>query len=535
LADLKVLIVDDEKLVRNLLKMRIKWEEFGMKIVGEASSSKEALELVETFKPDIIFTDICMPVMNGIELSKVIAEKHPNIKIVIITGYDRFDYAKTSIKLGVFDYLLKPINGEEIRRVAEKLREKIKMERSHKNEYINLKLQLDENLSYIREKFFNELIQTEMSEKEILERLSCLKLDMKPDTDFFQAAIAEMSNLTEKLEGDLESFNFELVVNLAESINNDNYKLNIFKDNSNKLVLISNNDGFDMEGFCGILKTKITKRYKCAVCIGIGNKVQGIQGIKKSYTQACEALNYKLIKGKNQIINYRDVVVVNENKWEVSADKIEKLTFCIKSGLGDKASEFVEEIFSDFYYNRQNTIVRVRMVLIGVLTACQQVIMENGKIPHDLKEFNTIDYDYISVLDNIPDIKGYMKKFISDLIRVINKSGEKVSNRLIEQIKEHIQKNMHSSKLSLSSVAREFYISPGHLSRLFKQETSQTFVNYVTKIRINKAMELLKETDLKVYQVGEKIGIDDPHYFSIIFKKYTGLSVNKFRKINRSR
>lgn len=534
MADLKVLIVDDEKLIRNLLKMRINWEEFGMEIVGEASGSKEALEMVESLKPDIIFTDVCMPVMSGIELSKAVAEKYPNIKIVIITGHDRFDYAKTSIKLGVFDYLLKPINGEEIRRVAEKLREKIKQERSHKNEFMNLKLQLDENLSYIREKFFNELLQVEMSRKEIQEKLSSLKLDMKPDTDTYQSAVVEISNSTENNEEDLKNFCFEQVVSLAENINKDSYCVNIFKDNSNKLVILSNSDSFDMEDFCGKLKTRIIKKYKCFACIGIGNKGQGIQKVKESYNQACEALNYKLIRGKNQIINYEEIVAENDNKWEIGSEQIEKLTFCVKSGLEDKAHGLVEEMFSDFCYNRHNTIVRVRMVLIGVLSACQQVIMENGKAAGDLKEFSSIDYDYISILDNVPDIKSYLKKYISNIILAVKKSSAKMTNRLIEQIKEYIQQNMHSSKLSLSSVAREFYISPGHLSRLFKQETNQTFVNYVTKIRMNKAMELLKETDLKVYQVGEKVGIDDPHYFSIIFKKFTGISVNKFRKINRS-
>ncbi|MFP3153889.1 response regulator [Lachnospiraceae bacterium ZAX-1] len=251
---LKVLLVDDEYLIRNLIRMRIDWEANGLVIVGEAQNAKEALALIEQHKPDILFTDVCMPHTDGIELSRIALEKHPNIKIVIITGYDEFEYAQKSIKLGVNDFILKPIRAQELLEAVEKIKIKIEQEKAH-----------------------------------------------------------------------------------------------IPKD---KELLCTSNS------------------------IVMGNK----------------------------------------------------------------------------------------------------------------------------------------------------------TTNLIQKIRAYMEDNMHNPDLSMGEVADIFFISTGHLGRIMKQETGETFVNYLTNIRIKQAQELLKYSDLKGYQIGEKVGIKDPHYFSILFKKTTGISINEFRK-----
>lgn len=530
---LKVLIVDDEHLIRNLMKMRIKWEELGMEIVGEASSAREALDLIDEIIPDIIFTDICMPFMDGIEFSKIVTERFPHIKIVVITGYDEFEYAKRSVKLGVSDFLLKPINDEEIRAVALDLKEKIESERTHQKEYEQLKLQLEESLPYLKEKFLNELLQSELNADEIAEKLSYFKIAMNPGSDFFQTAVAEVS-YSQKGTGGGEEERILLAIQCADLIRqtfrNDSF-VNVFFDNGRKIVILCNNEEIDLSECCEVIKTLIINKRKCFVCIGIGNKVQGMKNIKVSYGEACDALNYKVVIGKNQVVNYNDITFMKESQWRANFSKSEKLNFYIKAGLRDKAAELIDELFSELFYSRRHTIDRMRLEAFDILSACQHVILELNIATSDIWKYSTQPYETVSKLDNLPELKEYLKSLISNIIEKVHSTNEKKANTLIEQIKEYIQKNMHNPDLSLSRVAKEFYISSSYLSRLFKQETTQTFVEYVTKIRIEKAVKLLKETDLKVYQVGEKIGIDDPHYFSIIFKKYTGLSINDFRKI----
>lgn len=151
---LKVIIVDDEYLIRNLIRMKVNWEEVNMEMVGEAGNAEQALELVDKLKPDIIFTDICMPAMDGIELSRRIVEKYPYIKIIIVTGYDDFEYARSSIKLGISDFILKPINSSELMQTLSKLRNIIGSERNREIEYNQLKKQVEEKLTNFKRKVF---------------------------------------------------------------------------------------------------------------------------------------------------------------------------------------------------------------------------------------------------------------------------------------------------------------------------------------------------------------------------------------------
>lgn len=186
---LKVLIVDDEHLVRNLLKKCIDWNEIGYEIVGEASNAHEALDLVDALRPDLIFTDIYMPFMDGLEFGKLVFEKYSNIKIVVLTGYEEFEYAKKSIKIGIADFLLKPINDDEIRRVALTMKEKIEAERNHRAEYDRMKKQLEENLPYLREKLLNKLIQNGMEDVDIHQELEYFHISLNPT--FVQVAVIE--------------------------------------------------------------------------------------------------------------------------------------------------------------------------------------------------------------------------------------------------------------------------------------------------------------------------------------------------------
>ncbi len=191
---LKVIIVDDEYLIRNLIRMKVNWEEVNMEMVGEAGNAEQALELVDKLKPDIIFTDICMPAMDGIELSRRIVEKYPYIKIIIVTGYDDFEYARSSIKLGISDFILKPINSSELMQTLSKLRNIIGSERNREIEYNQLKKQVEESLPILREKFLNELLLEQLTFEEIISKCNYFKININPNCDIFQIALMEVNN-----------------------------------------------------------------------------------------------------------------------------------------------------------------------------------------------------------------------------------------------------------------------------------------------------------------------------------------------------
>lgn len=175
---LKVLIVDDEYLIRNLLRMRIDWEKQGLTIIGEASNAHEALDMVDEQRPDIIFTDIYMPSINGIEFSREVLAKYPDIKIVIVTGHDEFEYAHQSIKMGISDFILKPIRASDLLNVIDKLKNKIFEERTRDKELERLKEDLERNFPYLREKYLYQWLKGDLSKEEIHEKAEYFKLPM---------------------------------------------------------------------------------------------------------------------------------------------------------------------------------------------------------------------------------------------------------------------------------------------------------------------------------------------------------------------
>lgn len=531
MSNLKVFIVDDEYLIRNLLKMRINWTELDMEIVGEASDARKALELIDDLIPDIIFTDICMPFMDGIEFSKIVKEKYPHVKIVVITGHDEFDYAKKSIKLGISDFILKPINSEEIRKLALELKKKIEEERLHIKEYEKVMKQLEQNLPYLREKFLIQLLEGELNPNELANKLNYFKFEINPDYNYFQVAVVDVSSGINNME-DREESNILLSIHCVERIRqilrNDKYT-HVFQDNNRRIVLLSNNESLDIMDCCEAIKTLIINRYNCFVCIGVGNKVYGIEKIRDSYSEACVALNYKVVIGKNQIVNYSDITYNNDITWKGIPNKAEKIDFYIKAGMNNKLIELIDQLFTESHYCPGITIENLRLEALDIISACMHVLLEYKIDTSSLWEYPTKPYEEISRMDNMIDLKNYIKSLTTRVINKVHNVNEKKASTLIQQIQQYIQENI-SSELSLSSVAKKFYVSSSHLCRLFKKESNQTFVEYITRVRMEYAMKLLLETDLKVYEIGEKIGIKDSHYFSILFKKYAGCSVNEFRK-----
>ncbi len=531
MSGLKVFIVDDEYLIRNLLKMRIDWKELGMEIVGEASDARKALDIIDDLVPDIIFTDICMPFMDGIEFSKNVKEKYPHVKIVVITGHDEFDYVKKSIKLGISDFILKPINSEEIKKVALELKKKIEDERVHIKEYEKVKNQLDQNLPYLREKFLIQLLEGELSADELLDKLAYFKLEINPEYNYFQVAVVDVSsgvyNLVDREENNI-LLSIQCVERIRQILRNDKYT-QVFLDNNRRIVILSNNESLDITDCCETIKTLIINRYNCFVCIGVGNKGCGIEKISNSYSEACVALNYKVIVGKNQIVNYSDITYSTDAPWRGIPNKAEKIDFYIKAGMNKKMFELIDELFTEGHYCPAITIENLRLEAFDILSACMHVLLELKIDTSSLWQYPTQAYEDVSRIDNMIDLKNYIKNLITKVINKVHNVNEKKANSLIIQIQQYIQDNI-SIELSLSNVAKKFFVSSSHLCRLFKQETNQTFVEYITRVRMEYAMKILMETDLKVYEIGEKIGIKDSHYFSILFKKFTGCSVNEFRK-----
>lgn len=528
---LKVMIVDDEQSVRNLLRICINWEEAGMKIVSEASSGSEALEILEKVNPDIIFTDICMPFMDGLEFCRLAVEKYPHVKVIILTAHEEFEYAKRGIKIGVSEYILKPVNRVEIQRVVLSLKQKIELERSSKEQYERLKKQLEDNIPYLKEKYLNELIQNNPSMEESIRR-NAEYFGIEGFENHVQAAIIETIFSDVEKEKDEEARLLQMMrcMELVKQFFRDDDCINVFYNTNQKIVILNSNPEIDLLECCEQLKTLIINRMKCFVCIGVGGIFQGYRNIRKSYKQAFDALNYKVVVGRNQVISYGDMSLEKPRNDTPDINDMEGLDFYIKAEIFEKAAELVDNFFHEMGSLSNFSIEQARVLSANAVSIVLSAVLELGISYREMFESGLPPYNKIFSADNLPDMKLCLKEYIRWAIDIIKSMRTRKVNSIVAEVVEYVEAHISDPALSLSATAKKFYLNQSYLSRIFKQETGQSFTEYLTKLRMKKALTLLKETDMKAYQVSCEVGIQDPNYFGICFKKYTGMSVNDYRK-----
>jgi two-component system response regulator YesN len=539
MGKLKVLIVDDEHLIRNLLRMRIDWEAQGMEIVGEAANAGEAMALVEQLHPDIIFTDIYMPKVDGIEFSEQVLASYPQIKIVIVTGHDEFEYARRSIKIGVFDFILKPIRPAELVQITSKLREKIQKERLHKHKIEQLQEVMERNQNFLKEQFLTHWLRGALTEQEIVDKAIHFGLPLCGEATSVQIALIEPAstllipqedNQKEKQEKQLSKLiatckhEVERFYDLGGA-SDRNCQLIIMIDPSDRLVLISCNKEINLVKDCERIGQLLSKSHHHVMNIGVGSKYIKSTDAYLSYQEAARALHYHAFIGENHVICFEDIADKMDTSYQSDSKMLDQLQFHISIGASEQAVEQLNAIFDISF----SSITQFRMAAIDVIMECQRAAIEQ-QLDSEVAFDKQILASILSA-NQLSELLTALKSYVTDVANTIYAKLQPPEDNLIYQVKTYLEQHLSDPDLSLASTAAHFYISSGHLGRLMKKETGQTFVEYLTQIRMKKAELLLKQTDLKGYEIGEQVGIPDPHYFSVLFKKSIGRSMNEYRSV----
>ncbi len=534
MEQLKVMLVDDEALIRSLLRLRVDWKALGMEIIAEAGDAREAFDAIERQTPDIILTDICMPSMDGIAFSQMVVEQHPQVRIVILTGHDEFDYAKRSVKIGVSDFLLKPVNAAEITRVMQGLKTRILSERVQLREQERLMAHLEAVRPAMREKSLNALVSGASGVREAVAQLAYLGVALHPEHEHFEVALVETMRLRDAGESDSErDLLLALQVReLARQVFRQDAHVHVFLDDCRRIVLMANEPGLDLPGCCEVLRNQILNQCRCDVTIGVGGLVQGVEHIRESWQQARQALSYRAIAGRNQVIVHSEVDLTDAGDRIERADRLDELAFALGAGMSQRVRELVDAALDTAACRHHGDLSALRLEAFDLVLLCQRVRMEQRIGQAAGEGDGRLEDAALRRILEIADLPG-MKAHIHELFQATSESVSQAkqcrANRLVEQIREHIMDNLSDPELSRGTTAAALFISPSHLSRVFRQATGMNYVEYVTKARMEKAMRLLRESDLRMYQIGEAVGIVDPHYFSILFKKHAGMSPNEYR------
>ncbi|HEX3028566.1 MAG TPA: response regulator transcription factor [Clostridia bacterium] len=514
----KVFIADDDPYILEGIRHILRWEEFGIEIIGTASNGFEALEALKKHPADILITDIKMPKMDGLELIKRVRDTNPAARFIILSGYDDFEYLKESIKLGIENYILKPINSEELEKTITSTLDKISKDKSERLKHIK-------DMGIIRNNILYRWVTNTISESEFEERTGILDIDFgKPP---YVVCTLRLLSQTGN----------QLLFAHAEKIFTEKMSVSGFATvfctpDGIIIIILSSGGSSSKKSFY----EKVVQ--ECLQELGLmkidyfftwGSIENDYWLIQRSYLNAFELQQYSIILPKNSILDYNliqknpekdkldDLISINEiSRFIRSKDKnalylyIDKIFTCIKSFEGVTPS----------------MLKNLSVELLFSITNCTRIISLGKK-----SLINELDFSFtdLNKMQSIEDITDFIKAASSKLIDLTSEKYEKMSplvRRLIHYISEH-----YSDDISLKTLSLQLNTNPNYLGKLFKDETSEYFSDYVNRIRIEKAKELLLCPANMTKDIAVQVGYNDVNYFYRAFKKYAEMAPSEFRDL----
>ena len=532
----RILLVDDEEEVRKGILRKMDWEKLGFQVAGDAENGEEALEKIEQLKPDVVMTDIRMPYMDGLTLTSRIRQKYPSMKVLIFSGYDDFEYAQQAIKLNVTEYILKPVNVEELTEILNRVRENLDEEIEQRRDINLLRERYRSSLPIIREIFLNDLVRGNVDEEEVKPKLEEYGVNILNARKLIAAVIsvereergAEQDSLPLQREKKLIPIS---VRGLVEDHLREYFRFISF-NSAEGIAVIAAIDGKNTQtGFIDLLADacKETRRIlDVAVTAGIGHSCKAPEQISESYQSAVDALGYKAIVGTGGTIYIGDMEPVSRGKLQLNQKDETELETCIKFGTPETIRSEVEALAGRMDDIRAHA--SQYQVYMLTIVSCLVRLMQQYDL--NMEEMFDSEERYIDIMRGICRRETFADELIPVACRmneVLNRERDNTTKKVILEAKAYIQENYADPELSVDMLCRHLHMSPAYFSTVFKKETGQTYINYLTEVRLRKAEELLKNTDDKTYKIAQKVGYQEQNYFSYVFKKRFGISPTKYR------
>ena len=518
----KVFFVEDEVVTREGIRDNVDWQASGFEFCGEAADGEIALPLLRTLKPDVLITDIKMPFMDGLQLSKIVRERMPGMKIIILSGHDEFEYAQEAINLGVTDYLLKPVTVQKLQTALQKLAQQLDRERKEQEKLENLQEQVDENRAALRERLLFKLVVGAVSPTDAIEKGQLLGVDLIARCYLVFIMKIELGDRSEQFDYD----EYQRVQQVVTDLTGKNPDIFVLKKDFEDIIFIMKGGTPEyLEEERDLLLDETRRaieqtRYKLTV--GMGTVQKRIADIRQSFMEALAAT-------QNQ---------VGENKAEpypaVERTELLKLdTLAVENYLRCGVKDGFDEFFNAYIQPVSETALKSNLIkdyiFMDVILATAKLVNElGGDVDQVIPELNSIE-TVLSNVKTLEQLREQTHKILSSALDFRDGFSNHQYKNLIRQAKEYIGQHYTNPELSLNDVAGQVNLSASHFSVVFSQETCQTFKEYLTELRIKRAKELLRTTALRSADIAYQVGYNDPHYFSSTFKKNTGLSPIEFR------
>lgn len=562
---IKVFLVEDEYAIREGVKKSVNWEANDFELVGEAGDGEVAFPKILKTKPDILITDIRMPFMDGLELSKLVKKELPNIKIIVLSGYDDFNYAKQAISIGVEEYILKPVSGENLIQELRKIADSIKTEKQEEEARERYIRDREEIKILERQKFIHDMIDGKLSMQESLGRGRELDIDIT--AAFYAIALMQVFPRNESV-GEINEYSgiTEEIYAKIRKIYSDKEHVYLYDQVGDVLCFLERADSKEeleknIEEGINKIKDLMAEYADRMFFISVGKPVERIRDVNRSYVDASRKFAERFMCDDSRIffgdedeagdkigeslkaekdassdsINMEHLDINKLDIKSVDTKLISQKTIYnfLKSGTLSEVDDLVDEYFVGMGEEAIRSIMFRQYVLveslISSITFLDGLGIDKDKATEMLGDLS----DPVKYIENVDASKNYIKELLRLMIDYRNQLSDKKYTEIIEKAKKYIQDNYQNDDMSLQFVASSVNVSSNHFSAIFRKETGDTFIDYLTTVRMDKAKDLLTCTSMKTSEIGFEVGYRDPHYFSYIFKKTQGMSPKEYRRIKK--
>lgn len=522
----RVMIVDDEDNLREGLVRRIDWEKSGFTVVGQTENGQAGAELAERLCPDLVITDIRMPFMDGLEMSRRILEKQPDVKIIVLSGFDDFEYAQKAVALGTVEYILKPISADELTATLDKVRVKLDQALQEKRNVERLREHYRRSLPVLREQLLSRLLESRVPQSEAIEE-ECrrLSLDME-DTCFVACCVT-----ADRTAGTPGAPAGELIpVSLREltetqlgekglrhhcALRGELVTVVVLLGEEARLPLLLET----LDSVC-----QLGARYfSLTVTAAVGLPVGALRQLYRSAQGMREALEYRVLVGGGRTIFIRDIEPDPSARFAFDESEIQGLIRTVKLGGNEEIGEAVERIMRRLTGSRIPVALH-RFHIMAILTELTK-LMQVYQLG-----FDAVQLDSLLTCATPEDLTRQLTGVCTQLSTRIHREHVSAVKSLAAGAQAYIAEHYMDCDLSAERLSAELHVSPPYFSTVFKRETGEAFVAYLSRVRMEKAADLLRATDLKTYAIAAQIGLSDPNYFSYVFKKHFGVSPSKYRE-----
>ncbi len=524
----KVMLVDDEADAREAIAACVNWEAIGYEVVAEAENGEDALEKAELFAPDVVLTDIQMPFMDGLTFARKLKAIMPDVRIIIFSGYDEFEYAQEAIRLEAEEYILKPINSDELVKVFLKIRERLDDDFDRRHNIDRLQRFYQDSLPFLKEQFWIGLLEGRLSADQISRYASDYRI--KLDAPFYTVAVLTMEEDvnrsqplgTELLRISLRNMTEERFADLP-----DHFCMNYL---GSVVVIAGLKNTQSLQAFVSAMDQicKLSKKqFGLETTAGIGKVYGNSRDISRSFEEAREASMYRMLVEGDQAIYIGDVEPKSSEVITLDEKLMERLLREIK--IGDDAS--MGDVISDIIAHLKKSSASIPQLRMW----CTEIAIELNRLAsmyHTESEMGSPEemFDKIGGFHSFEETGEWLEGVCSKLKDSIRRNRQDATRVLGEKAIAFIREHYKNSGLSVDMVCQHLGVGATYFSSIFKKETGMNFVAYLTKIRMEEAVSLLENTEEKSYVIAGMVGYEEPTYFSYVFKKQFGVSPAKYRQ-----